>query len=315
MNDYVVYKPIFIRSRGQIRATIADSQTDTIVGLLNTAPDPATTATIGFQGYYYGIMRNDNNEYEIIQNGQRVLTVPNIVPANGHRVIIGIAQSNLYIKISINAGASWIQVNAYPFSRDTQEEYLHFACTLNRQAAIVNNWQFTPSPFQLSTTDGIHITNDITELNNINYISNIGALPAGGPPIVTLSLQAGLRDLLGFANLTNRIRSFNTSIVGQNAFQTIAFPNALYVELLNVSLESYDSISRRRKNVIAYLTGLQTTGNTDNYYYTAPELIYINTRLASDMLINSWQVRITDDTGTPIIIDAGKISINLVVKQ
>jgi hypothetical protein len=158
------------------------------------------------------------------------------------------------------------------------------------------------------------LTTDITELNNINYISNIGALPVG-VPIITLTMQSGLRDLLGFANLTNSIRSFNTSIVGQNPFQTIAFPNSLYVELLNVSLESYDSITRRRKNVIAYLTGLQTTGNTDNYYYTSPELIYINTRLATDTLINSWQVRITDDSGKPIVIDAGKISINLVIKQ
>ena len=315
VNDYVVYKPIFIRSRGQIRATFNNSQPDTIIGLLNSFPDPATTATIGSQGYYYGIMRNDSNEYIVIQDGVRVSVVPGIVPANGHRVIIGIAQSNLYIKISVDGGNNWTQVNAYPFSRDTQQEYMHFACTLNRQAAIVNNWQFTPSPYQLSTTDGIHLTNDITELNNINYISNIGALPPGAPPIITLTMQAGLRDLLGFANLTNTVRSYNTSIVGQNAFQSIVFPNALYIELLNVSLESYDSISRRRKNVISYLTGLQNTGNTDNYYYSAPELIYINTRLAADTLINSWQVRITDDSGTPIVIDAGKISINLVVKQ
>ena len=315
VNDYVVYKPIFIRSRGQIRATFNNSQPDTIIGLLNAFPDPATTATIGSQGYYYGIMRNDSNEYVVIQNGVRVSIVPGIVPANGHRIIIGIAQSNLYIKISTDGGASWTQVNAYPFSRDTQQEYMHFSCTLNRQAAIVNNWQFTPSPYQLSTTDGIHLTTDITELNNINYISNVGALPSGGVPINTLTMQAGLRDLLGFANLTNSVRSFNTSIVGQNPFQTIAFPNSLYVELLNVSLESYDSITRRRKNVISYLTGLQTTGNTDNYYYTSPELIYINTRLATDTLINSWQVRITDDSGKPIVIDAGKISINLVIKQ
>ena len=42
-------------------------------------------------------------------------------------------------------------------------------------------------------------------------------------------------------------------------------------------------------------------------------MVFINTKLYSDTLINSWRVRITDGDGALLGIDPGKIAINIVV--
>lgn len=312
-NDYVMYKPIFIRSRGQIKGKITAAHNGIVFGLAELV-DPTQKPTMNATDYVFAIY-TDNNLYNVVL-GPSNITISTVIPANGDLLMISLANGVLTANVSKDSGATYTELGSLDVSSSYNNLY-HFCITLNNAASVVDTWQITPSPFQLSSSDGVHLVDNISELNRANYIDNIGvgAPPSGAPPTLTMTFSDGLREILGFSQNTQSARTFLGTYTGTSVLETISFPNALYVELLNVSLESYDSVTRRRKNVIAYLNGLERTAETNSYYYDAKELVYIKTHLLADTLINSWQIRITDGSSKAIVVDPGKVSINLVIRQ
>jgi hypothetical protein len=307
--SYAIYNPFWIRSRGSYRIRIPENRIGTIVGLIENIPDAAIITTLPLNDYYLGI-QNTDGDYTVRFNGTSFV-VPNIVPANDDIIIILIGEGNYRINISNGGQISTIFEQAY--TPDTYKRYLHGAISILDPAGTCDRFRFTPSGFQLSTIDGIHEISNINELTNPNYISKIGANPPGQSALLTLTLSNGLRDILGYQINTFATQKNPDSFLGIQNLDLISFPNAILVELVNVPLNSYDAVSRRRKNILGFLPGFDRTSDTSNYYYVASEMVFINTKLYSDTLINSWRIRITDGDGQLLGIDPGKIAINIVV--
>lgn len=307
--SYYVYNPFWIRSRGSYRLRLPVNTIGTIVGLVETIPDAVTVTSLPINNYYLAV-QNTDGDYTVRFNGTSQV-VPAIVPANDDIIVILIGEGKYRIDIEKAAGTVTVFEQAY--TRDTYKSHLHGALSIVDPAGTADRFRFTPSGFQLATIDGIHEIADISELTNPNYISNVGATPPGASSIMTLTLSNGLRDVLGYQVNTFISQKNPDSFLGVQNLDLISFPNAILVELVNVPLNSYDAVSRRRKNILGFLPGFDRTSDTSNYYYVASEMVFINTKLYSDTLINSWRVRITDGDGALLGIDPGKIAINIVV--
>jgi hypothetical protein len=306
--SYAVYNPFWIRSRGSYRMRLAENRIGSIVGLVEEVPDATTITSLPLTSYYLGV-ENTDGDYTVTFNGTSSV-IPGIVPANDDIIIFLIGEGSYRIDIEEQGNTTTIFQVAY--TKDTYKRYLHGALSLLDPAGTANRFRFTPSGFQLSTIEGIHEITDIREITTPNYISNIGVLPTGNPTL-TLTLGNGLRDVLGFQLNTYSSTLNQASFQGVQNLDLISFPNAILVELVNVPLDSYDAVSRRRKNILGFLPGFERTSDTSNYFYIASEMVFINTKLYSDTLINSWRIRITDGDGQLIRIDPGKISINVVI--
>lgn len=307
--SYAIYNPFWIRSRGSYRMRLPVNTIGTIVGLVENIPDAATVSSLPMNNYYLAI-QNTDGKYTTRFNGANQ-DIPAIVPANDDIIIILIGQGNY--RIDIEKAGNPVTVFEQAYTKTTNKRYLHGALSILDPLGTADRFRFTPSGFQLATVDGVHEIADISELTNPNYISRIGANPSGRQPTITLSLSDGLRNLLGY-----NINTF-VSVKNPDSFSSIknldliSFPNAILVELVNVPLNAYDAVSRRRKNILGFLPGFEQTADTSNYYYIASEMVFINTKLFSDTLINSWRVRITNGDGGVISVDPGKMSINIVV--
>lgn len=305
--SYAVYNPFWIRSRGTYRMRLPVNTIGTIVGFVENVPD-ATVTTLPLNDYYLAV-QNTDGDYTVIFNGTSFV-VPAIVPADNDLIVFLIGQGNYSIRILNNGGFTTVFEEAY--TKDTYKSHLHGALSILDPTGTCDSFRFTPSGFQLATIDGIHEISNISEIKTPNYISNIGA-PPGNVPLLTLTLSNGLRDVLGYQVNTFATQKNPDSFLGVQNLDLISFPNAILVELVNVPLNSYDAVSRRRKNILGFLPGFDRTSDTSNYYYVASEMVFINTKLYSDTLINSWRVRITDGDGALLGIDPGKIAINIVV--
>lgn len=309
-HSYTIYNPFWIRSRGQYQIRFPVNRIGCIAGLVETIPDTASTS-LDIQGYYLAVKHNANGTYQLIYNGNTQNT--NVVPANNDLIKFYIGEGKYKIELVPQATGVTQILFEISYTKTTYKRYLHGGLSLLDPTATADSFAYTPSPFQLSTSEGIHEFSDISQITSPNYInSNVGS-PPGNPSRVTLSLSDGLRDVLGFSTNTFTSQKQTDSFDANTALKLITFPNALYVELVNVPLNTYDSISRRRKNILAFIPGLEQTADTSNYYIVASEIVYINTKLFTDTLINSWRVRITDPAGKTLAIDPGKIAINIVV--
>lgn len=307
--SYAIYNPFWIRSRGMYRIRLNNNRIGTIVGLLENIPDSATVTTLPASEYYIAI-ENTDGDYTITFNGNTEV-IPVIVPDNDDVFTFLIGQGNY--RINLTQGGVVTTVFEQAYTRDTYKRYLHGAVSILDPTGTCDRFRFTPSGFQLATVEGIHEISDISELKTPNYISNVGANPPGAQAKLTLTLSNGLRDVLGYQVNTFTSQKNPDSFLSAQNLELITFPNAILIELINVPLNSFDATSRRRKNILAFLPGFEQTSDTNNYYFTASEMVFINTKLHTDTLINSWHVRLTDKDGQVLSIDPGKIAINVVV--
>jgi len=307
--SYAIYNPFWVRSRGRYSVQLNVNTIGAIVGFVENIPD-VTVTNLPIDQYYFAI-QNTDGDYTVRYNGTSFV-VPGIVPADNDSILFLIGEGKYKIRIvNINTGVA-DDVFEEAYTRDTYKQHLHGAISILDPAGECDEFRFTPSGFQLATIDGVHEITNVSEIRVPNYISNIGATPKI-VPVLTLTLSNGLRDVLGYQVNTFASQKNPDSLVGVQNLELISFPNAILVELVNVPLNSFDAVSRRRKNILAFLPGLEQTSDTNNYYYVASEMVFINTKLYSDTLINSWRIRITDSDGDLISIDPGKMSINVVV--
>jgi hypothetical protein len=309
-HSYTIYNPFWIRSRGQYQIRFPVNKVGSIVGLVETIPDTSITS-LDINGYYLAVKHNISGFYQLIYNGTTINTL--VIPADNDLFKFYIGQGKYKIELVPQATGITQVLFETDYTRDTYKRFLHGGLSLLDPTATADSFAYTPSPFQLSTTEGLHEISDISEFTTPNYLNTTVGSPPGNPSRLTLSLSNGLRDVLGYSVNTFTSQKQTDSFDATTSLQLITFPNALYVELVNVPLNTFDSISRRRKNILAFIPGFEQTADTSNYYMVASEIVYINTKLFTDTLINSWRIRITDPSGQVLAIDPGKIAINVVV--
>ena len=227
--------------------------------------------------YAYGINYDTvTTSYSIIINGSAVVATP--TPANAD--IIRIKLDNGKIKFSAIAGGTETALgDAVGYEYDFSADY-RVACSMTTNtngagAMVIDSFQYHENleNKSLPGPDNDIVRQDFTAPEVVH--SNLGAVPASR---VSLSLPDGARELLGFekdADLAKVLLSgsFNAS----NDITNTSTPLSLNVELPNLGrMENHDGLDGSRRQIVASMPRLTTTGSDLVYEAKFPLFININ---------------------------------------
>ena len=155
----------------------------------------------------------------------------------------------------------------------------------------------------------------------IDDVVSVGALPPIPRPIAAqltfaLSLpNPSVRDYLGFTlNQSFSTEFINTgSIEGQNLFTATLINDSFVFELLNLDLESFDSFSGGRRNILKIIPA-STTLNNPVVEYEPSTPIFIDIRNDFPLTLRNLKARILRNDLTPITVRGFSVA-SLLIKD
>lgn len=140
-----------------------------------------------------------------------------------------------------------------------------------------------------------------------NYIS-----PRNDNKEITFTINsAELYEALGFTQSVNRQRNRHLDLFALNTFQLTNQSDCIIVEMANVSLDSYDSLSEGRKSILncVALNDQQVSIN-----YEMRNLVYIDVNNNTDRLLRNIKINLLRHDHTPLLT-RGKSSLVLLLSE
>ena len=314
----------YVRARLSVLTNTGATNTNGyIIAFSKTSPDPTDFQE---RDIFIGIRVGFDNTtgvryYALILNGveqTRSTTVPFIdgsgsikndsieLMITGSRVEANIYHNNPLPTTKINLG----------FSAYNNEDL--FPCYIfkgDRTHAQLNQTRFTASPFFQSA---INLTQPPTSADEENDPASVNA-PPQPPSVIPTSnnkLTFGsneLADYLGYASPI--IPAFGTQVADVASFNAInEFSVGLgiqgfIIQLLNVNVESYDSLRKQRENILAVIPSTDGSGDLN---YSPPFMIPIDLNNIKPLSLRNIKARIVRTDYSNFIME-GTGLINLVV--
>ena len=125
-------------------------------------------------------------------------------------------------------------------------------------------------------------------------------------------------EYLGFEssdlNPQNLVRT-NGQFIATKTLDNIVSSDSFIIELLNIPIESYDSLSRGRKNILAVapITERIMDANTGIIDYSPNEMFFISLKNRNPLSLRNIKARVTSETGNAISTE-GVSTMTLVVR-
>jgi len=235
-------------------------------GWIENGVETPSAVTVGYVGD--GDVNNDFIEVEI-SNGK--------VRANCYKAGMGVTPTVIK-EWDYTAGSELYPVNVF-FGE--------------RADARMNNVKVTDSPYATSTFKGDN--NNPTELH---------APPTpqrnAGPNFLDLGSQS-LTEFLNFAQQRTPLGNITVPLVSaiypaSKAFNPKVVADAFLVELLNIPLDSYDSLVKQRKNLLAVVPQSDKEGVV---IYEPSTPFFIDVKNDTDQLLRTIRARIVNADYTP----------------
>ena len=153
-----------------------------------------------------------------------------------------------------------------------------------------------------------------------NSIPTIGASPptnytGSKTKFNTIDWQTqDLADFLGFSQTKQPFQEADGNVVYTSnvASQSIITYDSLVVELLSIELDSFDSQTHKRQNILAVLPNIQSTGSKMNY--NAPYPLYISMKNRNEFSLRNIKARILNADLDDIEVQ-GKTTMTLLIKN
>jgi len=289
-------KSIFCNGVGEFKVQLVNNTDGVCFGLMN---DITAGNTLSPLNYYIAVFI-DGGVYKYFFNGNTTATT--IAPGGTDVITIVLELGGFKIKTGANDNAL-NDIVTLPYEYN---QILHGAVSLLNNNNSLTVTQYTPSPYQNVNASGVSLVDDIADIQDTeNYlkIDSLGA-PASATSQHAIILPAATARLFGFSTLNNGLPS-NTqgSFDGTEIVRFGKLPETLTVEIPSLGLEGYDGEVHRRRPILAILPAQDTPGVQRDYSANYP--IYIDLNNKDKQLLNTLQVRILDEGGVPVSIEAG----------
>lgn len=247
----------------------------------------ASTVTGKYNVVVGGIEYNFNDNPEIC-NDVSVFKVDTGNPDNNNDVV----------EVSLNAGIIEIKVhqenneNLIVYSKELPQELYNvdlFPCIIFRGGldnVILSKIKYTKNPY-------VYSTGEVVE-----DVSASGFQPPGQKSTIpNMYLQFGaisLATFLGFDNLRVPVIDFvkgpNYTYSGNNQFVITDVADSFILELLNINLESYDSLSKQRRNILSVIPKTELLNG--QVIYEANNLIWLDIGNANPISLRNIKARL-----------------------
>jgi hypothetical protein len=287
---------VFSNGVGNIFCQLVNTRNGICIGLVN---DISNGGSLAPQNYYICVFI-EGGVYKYCFNGTVYATTQ--APSNNERIII--RQELGAFKILIGATPQTIlTIATFPCLYD---QILHGAVSLLMNNSSVTALAFTPSPFQNTNATGVSLVQDVNDIQDVeNYIQHdsLGA-PATVGTQHRIVLPEATARLLGYTTLDNvDVSQISGSFNGTEIIRFGKLPETLTIEIPSLGLEGYDADIHRRRPILAILPAGETPSVQRDYSANYP--IYIDVNNKDKQLLNTIQVRILDEGGVPVNIEAG----------
>lgn len=289
-------KNVFCNGVGIMGCTLVTGDDGVCFGLVS---DITSANTLTPQNYFLSVFI-DNGVYKYYYNGNTNATT--IAPGATDIITITLELGGLTIRAGANPGAL-APIVTIPYEYN---QILHGAVSLLNNANSVTGLVYTPSPYQNSNVSGVSLVQDVADIQDLeNYLQfdNVGAPPDARGSVHSIVLQPATMRLFGFTTAPAPDQAATKGSF--NGTEIVAFgklPETLTVEIPSLGLEGYDGEVHRRRPILAILPAEDVPGVQRDYSASFP--IYIDMKNKDRQLLNTIQVRILDEGGVPINIEA-----------
>ena len=167
---------------------------------------------------------------------------------------------------------------------------------------------FDPSSYQ--TAD--HSANDLGALNNVPNSINI-------PSIYRLNMSSDIRDFLGFTNdfpNVGDVTSIQGEFIARYTMKQFVNADNYLVELLNIQVNSYDSLIKGRKNLLSIIPVNEVIIDQDTglIQYEPHEKLFLDMNNDFDLSLRNIKARITNADYNVLPI-TGMANLNIVISH
>lgn len=306
-NSYAAFTQPMVRGTCINRVTITTISStddfDIIIGCFNFNPNNVIKV-YNDGDLFYGVRASKTKGfYQFYVKG--IISDTAIVPANGD-----------IMTIELNNGK--IQYNVYQQANATATQ-LH---ELDYEYGL-----YYPVVFLYALTVNSTISSFVTYLNSFtNSINNqeeeeeaLGAnIPPGGQVntsnynFITFAAPS-LANYLGFSNLQSgfQIAKEEWEYKANKFFDTSYVPESIIVELLNIDVKSYDSLTNKRKNILAVIPNPLSIN--ERIIFDSQYPLYLSLRNTNSFSLRNIKARILNSDLSSIEIN-GVASMTLLIK-
>ena len=276
-DSFIYMKSSQCKGSSSLRAELPETFNNCIIAYLLSCPNTNTT-NINLTDIKYGIKIN-GAKYEYIHNG--VITSSSLVPQVGDYMSIDTHENKLFLNVYAIVNDTKTTLSEFDYNHT--DELFPVIIFLSNQNGQLKNIQFTSDPFY-------RLTYDIEQPPVIvTYIPNIEARNT----IKTLKIMdAQLASFFGFKQTIYSNTPANTSwiLTSDDYFQPADFSDSFIVELLNLNVDSYDGLTKERRNFLHCIVQADIIRN--RLTYTAPYLLWLDIKNTNKLSIRNLKARL-----------------------
>jgi len=184
----------------------------------------------------------------------------------------------------------------------------------------MNQIRFTPSQYYTSNSSFQHVLQSQSESQPVG--AGVNAPPKPAYPIPTsankLTFQSvELANYLGYGFKTSPLfgtqLAENANFVSENSYTVGLSINGFIIQLLNLTVESYDSLRNQRENILAVIPSTDGSGDLN---YSPPFMMPIDLNNKTPLSLRNIKARIVRTDYTPFIMEGtGLINLLLIEKE
>jgi hypothetical protein len=265
------------KGSSSLRAKVFNVNTkNCIIGYTST-PQNTNTTLIDLATIKYGIKLNgDGLNYSYIKDG--ITTSSTTLKNVNDYFSIDAYASQIFLNIYRDNDGT-ITLNSYSYDHTT--DLFPVIIFLGDSTSILSNIQFSSDPFY----NILNTTSDAPELTvSIPTISQNATIR------VINFMDADLAKFLGYKQTSYESDNLlNIDFPAFYAFQPADFSDSFVIELLNLNVDSYDGLTKERRNFLHTIVQADIVRN--RLTYTAPYLLFLDMKNSQPLSLRQIKAR------------------------
>tara|TARA_R100000654_G_scaffold32892_2_gene57910 strand:+ start:1192 stop:2754 length:1563 start_codon:yes stop_codon:yes gene_type:complete len=165
---------------------------------------------------------------------------------------------------------------------------------------------------------GVPNTGELSAFDSENLVGLPQTLPSTlvRDTQYSLTMPSTLASFFGFDSAANASTGGNALFIGNRQFESVVNSDNYIVEMLNMPINTYDSLAKGRKNVLSYVPVSETIIDDDTgvVQYTAPYPLYLPLSNQFAMTLRNIRARIVANDFSQITSE-GIASINILLRD
>ena len=294
-DSFIYFKTTQCKGAGSYRAKLLSDPNPATAGFIlayTSSPVSEETTVIDPSIITYGIRYVDTTQvYKYYVNGAEASS--GITPAYNDILTIDTYQGHIYLNIYRSDGTNNI-FNLYTGDYDHITNYFPlsiFPGTTRVGGIIFTTDYYYNQSNPPSETDDLHVGSALPPISNNTLTNNFLEFDD-----ILLAQDLGYTQfrypLIGY-NL-----EVNSTYTGYYGFKLRDYTESYIIEMLNMNIDSYDSLTAQRRNFLSVIPQFSTV--REQVVYTAPVLIWLDLNISSPLLMRQFRARILKEDLTQV---------------